>query len=164
MKIAFFFILTVASLSHCKQNTTQVQTKQTAQATEAATAQAEQVVPISLANIPKASASKAAYLSTARWHCIAAMRPGDDKFRDAFLLTDLRFSEDGSVRIFNEEAQIASGRWAFDDVNSLIYISSNQPQLNSSWKVIEKGFRMIWMGNTELNKTGVQMRWDCYKD
>jgi hypothetical protein len=155
MKLIYTLLLTSTALLQCKQPTAQATQNQPVTAT------AQAVTPISLAHVPKASASKTAYLGTGLWHCVSASRPGEDKY--TLLATDLRFATDGTVAIMQGDTQLGTGTWAFDDAQNMIYISSSIAQLNSSWKVLDKGFRMIWLGNTDINTTGVQIRWDSYK-
>jgi hypothetical protein len=135
----------------------------TSTATHATAIERQHVEPISLNHLPKPSASKSAFLSTGRWHCFAAMRPNDAQFQNSFPVTDLKFSQDGSVVIYADSTVLANGQWAVDEAKNQIFISSTIEGLNTSWKVLEKGFRMVWIGNTELNIHGDQIRWDCHK-
>jgi hypothetical protein len=148
---------------HCKKPAGQVRTDNK-QTNVSQSQQAESVQPIDLSQVPKASASKTAYLNTGIWHCLAATKPGADDYQKNFRVTDLQFNTDGTVQISQNNQILASGRWAFEDSQNIIYVSSTLAELNSSWKVLDKGFRMVWLGNTNLNNSGVQMRWDCYKD
>ncbi len=163
MKIPLFFLFLASTAMHCKQppapptNTTS--TTQAAQAAASAS-----VTPITLSQVPKASASITAYLNTGVWHCFGATQPGNTDFQASFRPTDLLFNLDGTVQIQQNGATISSGHWAYDDAQNLIYISSPLPELNSSWKVLSQGFRMVWLGNTDLNKSGVQIRWDSHKE
>jgi hypothetical protein len=148
---------------HCKKPSIQVRTDNK-QTTESQSQQVASIQPIDLSHVPKASASKTAYLNTGIWHCLAATKPGGDDYQKNFRVTDLQFNPDGSVQLSQNGNMLSSGSWAFDDSQNIIYISSTLAELNSSWKVLDKGFRMVWLGNTDINNSGVQMRWDCYKD
>lgn len=164
MKIPTLFLFLASIAMHCKQPTTAPTTgpATTQQAPVATTAAS--VAPIDLSHVPKASASKTAYLNTGKWHCFGATQPGVADFQEGFRPTDLLFNTDGTVLIQQNETTLGNGRWAFDDAQNLIYISSSLPELNSSWKVLDKGFRMVWLGNTEINKSGAQIRWDSFKE
>lgn len=115
-------------------------------------------VTVPVDRIPPASASRKAYLSTGWWHMNEALQANDPNVYDHFRDKWLRFYEDQTFDLLMNKKVIDKGRWNWDEANSEIYLSCNDPWFNNTWKIKEKGFVMIWIGNTDINTTGIQAR------
>lgn len=164
MRFILYFITLIAVLASCNRQQTASSTAPTIKQVQSEIVKADAVLPISLDGLPQPSASMKAYLGTGLWHKVGSIQPGNDAFDQNFPVTDLRFAENGTLQMYKNEQLVGSARWTTDEANTLIYVSSNNPALNSSWRYRDSGFRMVWLGNTELNGTGAQIRWDCHKD
>jgi hypothetical protein len=119
---------------------------------------------VPLNSIPPASAGKKAYLATGPWTFLAAVQPSDSLVFKQFEGKKLIFKEDLTFDIYQENTLTESGKWNFDSDNSEIYLSSSNPYLNTTWKVMEKYFTMIWIGQTSLNASGIQLKINCPKN
>lgn len=107
---------------------------------------------------PPPTASKKAYLSTGWWHLNMAYQPSDTTVHHNYQSKWLRFREDQTFDILIKGRVVDSGRWNYDGVKNEILLSCKDPYINNSWGVQEKGFVMIWKGNTSINVTGTQVR------
>lgn len=114
------------------------------------------VVPIDA--FPPPTASKKAYLSTGWWHLNMAYQPSDTTIHHNYQSKWLVFREDQTFDILIGGKPVDSGRWNFNSENNEIMLSCHDPYINNTWKVQEKGFVMIWKGNTSINVTGIQVR------
>jgi hypothetical protein len=114
-------------------------------------------------SVPAPSTSRRAYLATGWWNPIMAFQGSDTTVHKQFLGKSLKFREDQTFDILEGKKVVDQGNWAYDDVKKEIYISCKNPYFNNTWKVQENGYRMVWIGNTELNLTGIQVRFDDYK-
>lgn len=110
-----------------------------------------------------ASASRKAYLSTGWWHLNMAFQGTNSKVHEKLTNKWLRFREDQTFDILIKGQKVDSGRWAWDEDHHQIYLSCNDPYINNTWEVNDKGFVMIWLGNTDLNVSGIQIRVVCSK-
>ena len=108
--------------------------------------------------LPPASASRKAYLSTGYWHLNMAFQPSDTTVHVNYQSKWLRFREDQTFDILIKGKVVESGRWNWEEVKNEIFLACKDPYVNNSWQVIDKGFVMIWKGNTALNVTGIQVR------
>ncbi len=108
--------------------------------------------------LPPATASHRAYLSTGYWHLNMAFQPSDTTVHHNYQHKWLKFREDQTFDILVKGKPVDTGRWNWDETKNEIYLSCNDPYINNTWSVLEKGFVMIWKGNTELNVTGIQIR------
>lgn len=120
--------------------------------------------PIDLSKVAKPSASKMAYLTTNYWSCFGAQAPKDDRVAAEYRNMKLQFMPDMSFKAYRNKEFAFEGKWTFDDAKSQIFLSSTEKSFNTSFKTMDSGFRMVWIGNTEINGTGVQMRWDNHKN
>jgi hypothetical protein len=109
-------------------------------------------------SLPPATASHRAYLSTGWWHLNMAYQPSDTTVHENYIRKWLHFREDQTFDVLQDNQVVDSGTWNWDDPNNVIYLSCKDPYINNTWKVIDKGFVMIWKGNTDLNVTGIQVR------
>jgi hypothetical protein len=114
------------------------------------------IVPIDA--LPPASASRRAYLSTGWWHLNMAFQPSDTLVHENYQHKWLRFREDQTFDILIKNKVVDTGRWNWDESKNEIYLSCKDPYVNNTWQVMDKGFVMIWKGNTALNVTGIQVR------
>ena len=58
---------------------------------------------------------------------------------------------------WNEETN--SGQWSFDGDTRLINLTFNEDTgEETQWRVQGTGSVVLWLGNTEKNKTGAQMK------
>jgi hypothetical protein len=80
-----------------------------------------------------------------------------------YLGKSLQFREDQTFDIIQNGKVLETGHWAYDDPNKVMYIACRDTYFNNTWKVQENGFRMVWLGNTDLNFTGIQVRFDGTK-
>ncbi len=108
--------------------------------------------------LPPATASRRAYLSTGWWHLNAAINPTDTLANQHYTHKWLRFREDQTFDILIKNKVTDTGRWNWDENKNEIYLSCKDPYVNNTWQVKDRGFVMIWIGNTALNVTGIQVR------
>jgi hypothetical protein len=109
------------------------------------------------------STSRRAYLSTGWWNPKMAFQASDTTAHVNYMGKSLKFREDQTFDIMKGAKVLETGHWGFDDVNKILYISCNDTYFNNTWKIQENGFRMVWLGNTDLNVTGIQIRFDGSK-
>ncbi|MBU6342936.1 MAG: hypothetical protein KGS48_15690 [Bacteroidetes bacterium] len=110
--------------------------------------------------ITKPSTSRRAFMATGWWTPKMAYQPSDTTVHQYYMGKWFRFAEDQTFNIFKDGKIIDQGHWAWDDDNKIMYLSCNDPWFNNSWLTQERGFRMVWKGNTDLNFTGIQVRMD----
>ena len=115
-------------------------------------------VDVPIDALPPATASHKAYLSTGYWHLNMAYQPSDTTVHVHYQQKWLKFREDQTFDILIKGKAVESGRWNWDETKNEIYLSCRDPYINNTWAVIEKGFVMVWKGNTALNVTGIQVR------
>ncbi len=120
-------------------------------------------VNVNIDAVGKASASRKAYLSTGWWHCNTAMSAVDSTINENYKQKFMKFREDQTFDVIIKGKVVETGRWAFDDAKNQIFLSCKDNYLNNSWQIQDKGFVMIWKGNTDLNSTGIQIRVICSK-
>jgi hypothetical protein len=113
---------------------------------------------IPVGNLPPASAGKTAYLTTGSWAFIAAFQAADSLVFKQYEGKKLTFKEDFTFDILQDEKLLETGKWNFDSENSLIYLSCGVPYINATWQVMEKSFTMIWIGQTDYNDSGIQLK------
>ncbi len=155
--IVLFGVLTCKNLQKSKEP--QAATAETVPVQPApAPVKTPRSVTVPVDRIPPASASRKAYLSTGWWHMNEALLATDPHVYDHFRDKWLRFHEDQTFEILMNKKVVDKGRWNWDEANSEIYLSCNDPWFNNTWKIKEKGFVMIWIGNTDINTTGIQAR------
>lgn len=118
-------------------------------------------VDVPIDALPAPTASHKAFLSTGWWHLNMALSPTDSTIYRQYKDRYLRFREDQTFDLIYQGKVVESGRWNWDRDLNEIYISCPNPYLNNTWKVTDKGFVMIWKGNTALNITGIQIRVAC---
>lgn len=117
-----------------------------------------QMVVVPIEKLPPATASRKAYLSTGWWRIPMAYQPNDSTVHLHYQSKWLRFREDQTFDILINNKVADTGRWNYDETKNDIYLSCNDPYINNTWRVMEKGFIMIWKGNTDINVTGIQVR------
>ena len=115
-------------------------------------------VDVPIDALPPATASHRAYLATGWWHMNMAYQPSDTLVHLNYQNKWLRFREDQTFDILIKNKVVDTGRWNWDEKKNDIYLSCKDPYINNTWNVIDKGFVMIWKGNTDLNVTGIQIR------
>jgi len=120
--------------------------------------QAPKMVQVPVDVLPPPTASKKAYLSTGWWHLNMAFQPSDTTIHHQYQSKWLQFREDQTFDILVKGKVVDSGRWNYDSAHNEILLSCKDPYINNSWGVQDKGFVMIWKGNTSLNVTGIQVR------
>ncbi|MCY7328354.1 MAG: hypothetical protein LH618_07400 [Saprospiraceae bacterium] len=121
-------------------------------------AEAPRMVKVPLDKLPPATASRRAYLATGWWHLNMAFQPSDTTVHHQYQHKWLKFKEDQTFDILIKNQIVSSGRWGWNEDKNQVYLACNDPYLNNTWRVNEKGFVMVWIGNTELNVTGIQVR------
>lgn len=121
---------------------------------------APQRVEVPWDKLPRPSTSRRAFMATGYWSAIMAFQPSDTTVHRNFLGKYLKFREDQTFDIIVNNKVIDTGHWNFDEQKMIVYISCQDPYFNNTWAVQERGFRMVWKGNTELNITGIQVRMD----
>ncbi len=115
-------------------------------------------VDVPIDALPPATASHRAYLSSGYWHLNMAYQPSDTTVHVHYQQKWLKFREDQTFDILIHGKVVESGRWNWDEAKNEIYLSCADPYINNTWAATEKGFVMIWKGNTALNVTGIQIR------
>jgi len=119
---------------------------------------APKMVQVPVDVLPPPTASKKAYLSTGWWHLNMAYQPSDTTIHNNYQSKWLHFREDQTFDILIKGKIVDTGRWNFDSEHNEILLSCKDPYINNSWGVQDKGFVMIWKGNTSINVTGIQVR------
>ena len=109
------------------------------------------------------STSRRAFLATGWWNTKMAFQASDTTVHTHYMGKSLKFREDQTFDIIQDGKVLETGHWAFDDPNKVMYISCRDTYFNNTWKIHENGFRMVWLGNTDLNFTGIQVRFDGTK-
>lgn len=115
-------------------------------------------VDVPIDALPAPTASHRAYLATGWWHFNMAISPTDSTVNRHYQDRYLKFREDQTFDIIFKGKVVESGRWNWDRDLNEIYLSCQNPYINNTWKVTDKGFVMIWKGNTAINVTGIQIR------
>ncbi|MBL7803731.1 MAG: hypothetical protein JNL02_08360 [Saprospiraceae bacterium] len=110
--------------------------------------------------LPRPNSSRRAFMATGWWYPMMAFQPSDTTVHHNFLGKWLKFREDQTFDILVKGQVVETGHWNFDDDKMIVYIACQDPYFNNSWAVQERGFRMVWKGNTEINVTGIQVRMD----
>jgi len=116
------------------------------------------MVEVPVDALPPASASHRAYLSSGYWHLNMAYQPSDTTVHENYQQKWLKFREDQTFDILIKGKPVDTGRWNWDKAKNELYLSCKDPYINNTWAVNDKGFLMIWKGNTSLNVTGIQVR------
>ena len=116
------------------------------------------MVNVPIDALPPATASRRAYLSTGYWHLNMAYQPSDTTVHVNYKPKWLHFREDQTFDILIKNKVVDTGRWNWDEAKNEIYLSCKDPYINNTWFVTDKGFVMIWKGNTVINATGIQVR------
>jgi hypothetical protein len=112
--------------------------------------------------IMKPSTSRRAYMASGWWFAKMAYQPSDTTVHIHYMDKWLKFKEDQTFEIFMNGKVVDKGNWGYEEKNGtpILYISCNDVYFNNTWAIQERGFRMVWKGNTELNFTGIQIRMD----
>lgn len=120
-------------------------------------------VNVPIEKMPPPTASRKAYLSTGWWHCSYASVGTDSLVHQNYIKKFIKFREDQTFDILIKGQVVDSGKWAFDETKNQIYMSCRDTYINNTWQLQDKGFVMIWKGNTDINVTGIQIRVVCSK-
>lgn len=120
-------------------------------------------VNVPIASVSPPSTSRKAYLATGWWHCSDAMCGTDSLVHVNYKGKWMKFRENQTFDLIIKGKIVDTGNWAFDEAKNQIYISCKDTYLNNSWQLQDKGFVMIWKGNTDINVTGIQIRVVCSK-
>lgn len=115
-------------------------------------------VDVPIDALPPATASHRAYLSHCYWHLNMAYQPSDTTVHHHYQSKWLQFRQDQTFDVLIKGKVVDTGRWNWDESKNEIYISCADPYLNNTWAVTDRGFVMIWKGNTAINVTGIQVR------
>lgn len=110
--------------------------------------------------LQRPSTSRRAFMITGWWSPVMAFQPSDTTVHRNFMGKYLKFREDLTFDILVKNKVVDTGHWNFDEDKMIIYLSCQDPYFNNTWAVQERGFRMVWRGNTDLNITGIQVRMD----
>lgn len=121
----------------------------------------QHVVPVNEIKAP--NTSRRTYLNTGWWFPKMAFQTSDTTIHHNYLGKFLKFRPDQTFDIIKDGKVVDSGHWNFDDDRWIFYLSCHDPYWNNTWKVMEKGFTMILIGQTELNYSGIQIRLDNIK-
>lgn len=171
LNLLLAFVLIVASGMGCKnvQKSTVVEgagaqnaaaaanAGEPAAAAPAPSSPAPRLVQVPIDELPPATASRRAYFSTNWWNINAAVG-NDDMLVANYRHKWMKFREDQTFDILIGEKVVDTGRWNYDETKDEIYLSCKDPYINNTWAVKTSGFRMIWVGNTNLNSSGYQLR------
>lgn len=106
------------------------------------------------------STSRRAFMTTGWWNPMMALSPTDSTVHHYFQPKWLKFKDDQTFDILISNKVVDTGHWAFDETRFILYLSCKDPYFNNTWNIKERGFRMILLGNTDLNITGIQVRLD----
>ena len=118
---------------------------------------APRLVQVPIDELPPATASRKAYFSTNWWNINAAVG-NDDMLIANYRHKWLKFREDQTFDIVIGDKVVDTGRWNYDETRDEVYLSCKDPYINNTWAVKTSGFRMIWIGNTNINNSGYQLR------
>lgn len=125
--------------------------------------QAPARVKVPWETITPPTTSRRSFMSTGWWIAKMAYQPSDTLVHHHYMPRYLKFHEDQTFDILQNGTVLETGHWAYDDPNKVLYISCKDTYYNNTWKIHENGFRMVWLGNTDLNVTGIQIRMDGSK-
>jgi hypothetical protein len=114
--------------------------------------------------VAKPSASRRAFMASGYWNPITALVPSDTTVHVHYKPKWLKFREDQTFDIIKDGKVLETGHWAFDETQFVLYLACQDTYFNNTWKVLEKGFRLVLIGNTDLNRTGIQARLDNYPE
>lgn len=106
------------------------------------------------------STSRRAFMSSGYWNPVTAISPTDTTIYRQYRPKWLKFHDDQTFDIIMQNKVAESGNWAFDEEKFVLYLSCKDPYFNNTWNIKERGFRMILVGNTDINITGIQIRLD----
>lgn len=106
------------------------------------------------------STSRRAFMITGWWNPVTGISPTDSTIYRNYKPKWLKFREDQTFDILVQNKVVDTGHWAFDETKFILYLACNDPYFNNTWSIKERGFRMILIGNTDLNITGIQIRLD----
>ena len=109
------------------------------------------------------STSRRAFLSTGWWKPVFAYQGSDTTVHLNYINKTLQFREDQTFDIIIKGKVAEIGHWAMEEDKKILYLSCNDTYFNNTWRVQENGFRMVFIGNTDLNVTGIQVRLDGSK-
>lgn len=115
-------------------------------------------VDVPIDALPAPTASHKAYLATGYWHINMAISPTDSTIYRSFQHRYFKFREDQTFDLIFQGKILETGRWNWDRNLNELYLSCQNPYFNNTWKVTDKGFIMIWKGNTAINVSGIQVR------
>ena len=104
------------------------------------------------------SASKTAFFTEQNWLVTLASGSEPKLFEKAYENRWLIFKNDQTFQIFNDAAPTNKGRWAYDEANDILFLSTDYPYFNNSWKCQVFKKNMLLLGNTDINATGIQIR------
>ncbi len=120
--------------------------------------QPPKLVEVKMDHLPRATTSRRVYMSEGWWHTDQAEQPTDSMLRYKYQTKWLKFREDQTFDVIEHGKITTTGQWNFDETNKELYMSCQDPYINNSWVIKEKGIVMIWYGNTKINVTGFQVR------
>jgi hypothetical protein len=128
------------------------------------TFQAKQIprhVDVPWDTVKKPTTSRRAFMATGWWTPKMAYQPSDTTVHVHFIGKWFRFAEDQTFKIYTASGEEqGNGHWAWDDDKKIMYMACTDPWFNNTWATQERGFRMVWKGNTDINVTGIQVRMD----
>lgn len=110
--------------------------------------------------ITRPSTSRRAFMATGWWSPKMAYQPSDTTIHVNYIGKWFKFKEDQTFDMYIKNQVVETGHWGYDDEKKLMYISCKDPYFNNVWTVLERGFRMVWKGNNDINSTGIQVRMD----
>jgi hypothetical protein len=113
---------------------------------------------IPIASVPAPTASRRSYLATGFWHVKHAVSFTDTTVYRYINPKILKFRENQTFDIYLDNKVLTSGDWAFNEEKMELYLSCKDQFLNNSWRIKESGFTMLLLGNTDLNKSGIQIQ------
>lgn len=164
MKLLRFFLLSavvfaaIASCKSPKSNDSAATPAHSGAPASGGTGKTPPLVNVPVDEIKPPSASRVAFLTTGWWNFNMALHPNDSLIHLNYQHKWLKFKENQVFDVLIKGQVVDTGRWNFDDQNNIIYLSCKDPYINNTWTVMEKGFVMIWIGNTAINTTGTQIR------
>lgn len=110
--------------------------------------------------IPRPSTSRRAFMASGWWYPLMAYQASDTTVHRNYLGKWLKFRDDQTFDILVKNQVMETGHWSFDEEKMIVYLACHDLYFNNTWAVQERGFRMIWKGNTDLNLSGTQIRMD----
>ncbi len=128
-------------------------------AAPSATEVQSKLVRVPVSSLAPPSASRVEFFTKQNFYFAMAARssePGifEKQYKDKWLV----FKADQNFEIYQKSNLVGTGRWTFRESDSNLFLSCDDPYINNSWKFQNMPAAALLLGNTDLNKTGIQAR------